>query len=308
MIAASVLLALVVALAAASLQTNRTPALPTVMVRTLAPHAAYGHVAVVSFTAGSERRRITPLTCVRVQMAAGAGICIVEETQDRTVQHAAYTFDRRFVRHHRIALDGVPVRVRVSPNGRLAAITVYAEEESPTGERLATETIIADVSTGAVVADLREYSLDANGSAITSPIDIASVTFQPDSDRFYATLTSEANRYLVAGSVAQRALTVIRPGIANEALSADGQRLIAKRMVGDRGYWQVTVIDLETWSERALNQGPRSIDDQVDWLDNAHVTYHDVTDQGTGVWKLSIDGAAPPQLLIPDAFSPSVQR
>jgi hypothetical protein len=38
------------------------------------------------------------------------------------------------------------------------------------------------------------------------------------------------------------------------------------------------------------------------------VVYHDVTDAGTGIWMLSTDGTTGPRLLVPDAFSPAVQR
>ena len=297
-----------IALAVSSLMKSPLPPPPFVMVRTLAPRAVHGRVAVVPLAASVSRRYVTPLSCVRVHFAAGAGICVVEEARDRSVVHAAYTFDRHFVRRHRIELNGIPVRVRMSPNGRLAAITVYGEEESPAGERLATETILVEVASGRTLADLRDFALSGGGAAVTPPIDIASATFAADSDRFYASLVSGTERYLVTGSVQQRALAIVRPGIANEALSSDGKRLIAKRRIGERGFWQITVIDLETWEERALNQGSRSVDDQVDWFDAAHVTYHDVTEAGTGVWKLSIDGATGPELVVPDAFSPSVQR
>jgi hypothetical protein len=240
--------------------------------------------------------------------AGGAGFCLVEEASGRTVTHAAHTFDRQFVTRHRIALRGIPVRVRVSPDGRLGAITTYGEEESPEGERLATETVVIEMASGRVLGDLREFAVDTAGHAIKGPVDIASVTFEADSDRFYATLSAGSTRYLVRGSVGARRLAVVRPGIANEALSPDGTKLIAKQLADARGVWRISVVDLRTWSERMLNQGDRSVDDQVDWFDDRHVMYHDVTERGTGIWKLPIDGIGWPELLLPDAFSPSVQR
>jgi hypothetical protein len=307
---AATALAAAMALSVVAIWPAGMPAPPFVVFRTLAPKNAHGRIAVHPLNATDKNERhVTPLSCARVHYSAGAGICIVEEPEGRVVRQIAYTFDAAFMRRHKLPLKGIPVRVRLSPDGRRAGITIYAEEETPDGERLATESIIVDVAAGSVIADLREFALDISGQApLTGPIDIASVTFHADSDRFFASLLSETRRYLVEGSVNSRALRIVRPGIANEALSADGKRLIAKRRVGERGYWQITIVDLDTWQERDLLQGPRSVDDQVDWLDDAHVLYHDVNDAGTGVWKLAIDGVTAPQLLLADAFSPSVQR
>ena len=71
---------------------------------------------------------------------------------------------------------------------------------------------------------------------------------------------------------------------------------------------ELVVLDLESRSEVRLNQGARSVDDQVEWLDDSHVVYHDVTEDGTGIWTLPTDGTTGPSLLLADAFSPAVQR
>jgi hypothetical protein len=67
---------------------------------------------------------------------------------------------------------------------------------------------------------------------------------------------------LLAGSVAEGRLTVLQRGVANEALSPDGHRLAVKKLIAGR--WQLAVIDLATWTERDLPQGPNSVDDQVE--------------------------------------------
>ncbi len=264
---------------------------------------------MVSATAPESVRHLTALSCGRVHFAGGAGVCLVEELAAEGVKHVVYMFDRGLARGKRIELTGVPIRARVSPDGRRAAITVYAEEQAPAGERLATESILIDVASGQVLADLREFSVaNASHAPIAGPIDIASVTFLADGDRFFATLSTANERYLVSGSVMGRQLNLVRTGVGNEALSPDGKRLLVKKRVGNRGYWQLLVLELGTMSERALNQGPRSVDDQVEWLDDAHVVYHDATDEGTSIWVLPTDGVAGPRLLVADAFSPAVQR
>jgi len=187
-------------------------------------------------------------------------------------------------------------------------LTTYGEEESPAGERLASESMLIDAASGRVLGDLRSFSVSSTaGQPIVAPVDISSVAFA-DGDRFFATLSTPDRRYLVSGSVIGRRLEVIGSGLANEAVSPDGKQLLVKKQTGERGFWQLVVLDLDSRREVALNQGPRSVDDQVEWLDAGHVVYHDVTEDGTGIWMLPTDGTTAPRLLVADAFSPAVQR
>ena len=282
---------------------------PFLIFRTLAPRDAHGRVAMLPLSSDDPTRHLTPLSCARVHYARGAGLCLVyERVQDVTV-YAAYTFDRWLRRRQRIPLGGVPTRARVSPNGRRAAVTTYAEEESPQGERLVTQSVIIDMRAGRVIGNLRDFRVVNDGQpAITGPVDLSSVAFEGDGDRFFATLTTPTERYLAAGSVNERRITAIRAGVANEALSPDGNHLIVKRLVSESGFWQLAVIDLRTWAERDLKQGTRSVDDQVEWLDNDHVMYHDVVDDTTAIWMLPIDGITGPSVFVRDAFSGSAQR
>jgi hypothetical protein len=282
---------------------------PFVMFRALAPHQAHGRIAMMSLASSEPVRHITSLSCARLHYAGSAGLCFVEESDGARVKHAAYTFDRAFARGQRIELTGVPIRARVAPDGRHGAITVYGEEESPAGERLASESFLLDMASGRVVADLREFSIsNPRHAPIEGPMDISGVAFLADSNQFFVTLSTASTRYLMTGSIHARRLDVVTTGVANEAVSPDGRRLVVKRRVGDRGYWQLVVLDIQTRTELALNQGSRSVDDQVEWLDADRVVYHDVTDTGTGIWTLPADGKGSPSLLIPDAFSPAVVR
>jgi hypothetical protein len=70
----------------------------------------------------------------------------------------------------------------------------------------------------------------------------------------------------------------------------------------------LAVVDLGTWAEHDLQQGARSVDDQVEWLDDEHVVYHDADGEGTALWMLPIDGVNGPRILVRDAYSAAVQR
>jgi hypothetical protein len=57
-----------------------------------------------------------------------------------------------------------------------------------------------------------------------------------------------------------------------------------------------------------LTTEKRSVDDQVDWLDNEHVLYHITGENGADIWALRADGAEPPKILRRFAYSPAVVR
>ena len=282
---------------------------PFVMFRTLAPADRYGRLAMLPLSTPDADRVFSQLQCARVHFAGGAGVCLVEEPDGNQVIHAAYFFDTSFARGNRLVLSGVPTRVRVSPNGRRAAITVYAEEHMPDGqERLATDSVLVEVPDGRVIATLREFAIDRPGKlSPTAPLDYSSVAFEPDADRFYATLNSGDFWFIVSGSISSRGLAIVAEGFASEALSPDGTRLAVKQRIGERGFWRAMVFDLSTRTAMPLDHA-RSIDDQIEWLDRDHVAYHDATERGTGIWALAADGRSGPRLMIPDAYSPAVQH
>ena len=295
--------------ASAAAATRRHPMPPPfVIYRALAPPDVYGRVALASLSPEPEART-SMLQCARLHYAGGGGLCAAQESARGAVRNVVYVFDPMLRRTRRVALDGIPTRLRVSPSGRIGAITSYSEEETDAGERLVTRTRIVDMRRGEVTADLGEFHVDnLHLPPIRGHVDVAGVAFERGDDRFFATLATETERYLVAGSLRERRLTAIRTGVASEGLSPDGRRLAVKRLLPERGRWQLAVIDLSTWQEHDLLQGPRSVDDQVDWLDDEHVMYHDADGEGTALWMLPVDGNNGPRVLLKDAYSGAVQR
>jgi hypothetical protein len=90
--------------------------------------------------------------------------------------------------------------------------------------------------------------------------------------------------------------------------SPDERSLAVEKLVADRSRWQVAVIDLATWTERDLPQGPTSVDDQVEWLDDHHVMYHGVDGGSTSLWILPADGGGDPAVLLKHAYSGALER
>ncbi len=274
---------------------------------------SHGFLAVETETAGRRARAATPLMCHRLHFAAGHGSCLVVERQFFTT-YTAVLFDSAFRPRHRIPLNGIPSRTRVSPDGRHAAITVFVSGHSYADSLFSTETSIVDTGTGAlVVPNLEELPVERDGQPFHSlDFNFWGVTFSGDGDRFFATLGTGGVMYLVEGSLANRTMRVVAEGIECPALSPDETRIaFKKRMPGSgKPHWRPHVLDLETLEATPLAES-RSVDDQVEWLDDEDILYalpEEIGSPIADVWVLPADGGGRPEVLLPRASSPTVLR
>jgi len=299
---------------AAAAVTASTPIITAVpegavmLFRNGAPAPLYGRIAVATLANADLSRQITPIACERVHYAAGWGVCMMSDEARLPIRYSAFIFDRFFERHQTIALTGPPVRARVSPDGRRAALTVFERGHSYADESFSTKTIIVD-TTGGPAADLEQFAVEKDGHGFKAvDFNFWGVTFARDGDRFFATLKTGGERYLVRGSVDARTMTVVRPGVECPSLSPDGALIVFKKPLQHGIGWHLNVLDLATGTERPLNQVRPSVDDQVDWFDDRQVVYHDSASEGTGIWVLPVDGVTPPRLILPHAYSPAISR
>jgi hypothetical protein len=282
---------------------------PLILFRDASPGPLYGRLAVVQLSRLDAPRQIAPLSCERVHYAAGWGVCMVNDETGLLVRYLAYVFDRSFQVRHTITLTGTPIRARVAPDGRRAALTVFERGHSYADAGFSTRTIVIDTASGRQLADLEEFVVEKDGAPFKSiDFNFWGVTFDRDGDQFFATLKTHGERYLVKGSIDARRAAVLRPDVECPSLSPDGSMVVFKKPLKKEVGWRLHVLDLATGVERALNQGRRSVDDQVDWFDDRQVVYHDSGAEGTAIWVLSVDGVTPPRLLLPNAYSPAVQR
>ena len=94
-------------------------------------------------------------------------------------------------------------------------------------------------------------------------------------------------------------MKVLRDGVECPSLSPDGKQIAYKSRIGDSNRWHLRVLDLATLKDHAVAE-TRSIDDQVEWLDDDTLAYSD----GTNVYTVPADGSGEPGLLVRDATSP----
>ena len=208
---------------------------------------------------------------------------------------------------HELAVEGVPSRARVSPDGRYGSVTLFVTGHSyAEAGTFSTQTTLIELATGRKLGDLEQFSVTNRGSVVTAvDRNFWGITFAAsDSDRFYATMATGGKTYLIEGSIGGRTAKVLHENVECPSLSPDGTRIAYKKRTGSAtNPWRLTVLDLATMRETPLAE-TRSIDDQAEWLDDDRVLYG----MGGEVRVVSADGSGEPAVFLPHAASPAVVR
>lgn len=277
--------------------------------------AEWGRVVVGALDNPNGARVATDLACERVDFGRERGLCLVDNRLKLTPPVLAHIVDRDFKMVHTVELPGFPSRTRLSPDERYAATTVFVTGESYLTD-FATRTMIIDLQQGRSLGDLEQFTTFKDGKVFRRvDFNFWGVTFAADSNRFYATLGSGGRRYLVSGDVAARRLEVLREGVECPALSPDGRHLAFKHRIPDLNDWRLHVLELATMREWEVAGETRSIDDQVEWLDNERIIYRFINNRGLPESAANVfvspirEGAAEkPRIFIRSAASPAVVR
>jgi hypothetical protein len=255
-----------------------------------------------------DERTTTTLRCERTYFAAGVGICLRRELRILVSTTVATIVDASFRPLFEVRTAGIPSRARISRDGRLAAFTVFVTGHDYADTQLSTATLLVDVGKRATIANLEEFEVWQDGRTVTSPdFNYWGVTFEDDSNVFYATLRTGGVNYLVRGDIAARTVTVLHRGVECPSLSPDGTRVAFKKLIA-RGQWRAAVLDLTTFEETLLAE-TGNVDDQIEWLDDERVLYAlpDPAPWMT-IMVARADGSGQPQIFAKGAASPAVVR
>jgi WD40-like Beta Propeller Repeat len=277
------------------------PAHANLMVRAVDPEDPRLNGRVFLVEDGEVKRRSgSDLACERVYFAAGRGICM--GIADSGVDYIATIFDSKLHSEDTIQLTGLPSRARVSGDGRYGAMTVFVSGHAylGAGGGFSTTTTIVDMESGESLGQLEQFSVSKDGQPFDSvDFNFWGITFAADSNRFYATLGTGGHYYLVEGSIRDRSMKILRDGVECPSLSPDGKRIAFKSRIGDQTRWQLRVLDLETLADHEIAE-TRSIDDQVEWLDDENLVYSD----SQNVYAVPANGSGKPQEILRNATSP----
>lgn len=268
-------------------------------------------VALASIAEPTGPRALSGLVCEQVYFAGAHGVCLGEGGGRTALDYGvtdthAYVFGSDFQIRYDIPLGGVPSRVRVSRDGRVGAATVFVIGHSYADAAFSTATTLMDLTTGRTIGNLETFAVWRDGRPFQSvDFNFWGVTFAPDGDRFYASLRSGGHTYLVEGSIAARRMQTLRENVECPSLSPDGTRLAFKTRIRSTvtSDWRFHVLDLASMRDTVLAE-PRSMDDQIEWLDDRHVLYGD----GNTIWMSNADGTGSPRRVLSQAMSMSVLR
>lgn len=284
--------------------------------RSTALGPSYGRVSLASPDGSAGERAFAALACERVHAAGGRGVCLQAERKVVTTYHAVL-FDRALQPRQRFDLPGPPSRARMSPDGRRAAWTVFIAGHSYANTDFTTRTSIVDAESGTMMAeDLEAFTVTRDGAPFRrSDFNFWGVTFAADGNRFYATLGTGGEFLLVEADLAARTMRVLHAGIECPSLSPDGRRIAFKRreVAGGSGRlrWGLGLLDLASGAVTVLDKETRSVDDQVEWLDDGQLVYglpdEDPAAGGApNLWSIAVDGRSAPVLRLARAWSPAV--
>lgn len=273
----------------------------------------YGTVAMVALSAPRGARSFTDLACDRVD-ATRTRVSCLQTVRGGTTSYRWVETDNSWHQIQQVPLSGVPNRTRLSPDGKLAASTVFVTGHSYAQTAFSTITEIRDVG-GDSHGNLETFRLVIGGRTIAATDrNFWGVTFAADDRVFYATAATGGHTYLVRGDLQAKTLTAIHENAECPSLSPDGRTVAYKVAVSDNGtskHWTPAVLDLSTGRQTILTGETRSVDDQIEWLDSTTILYGVPRTDLAGVddvWALGVDAQSSPRLLIENAWSPAVVR
>jgi len=281
--------------------------------RSAAGDASFGKLAYVDSSNAASPPTVVDLPCEVVHASGGRGICLARDTSllSPFVAKVFDLADHRIL--HTLSLAGLPSRTRVARSGKIGATTVFVTGHGYDSVDFSTQTLLIDLDTGATIADVETFEFIAAGAPIReADFNVWGITFPSDGNTFYATLSTQRRHMLVRGDMDARQAHVIHEDVECPSVSPDGTRVAYKRRYLEDGFvrWQLYVLDLRTMQDTALGER-RSVDDQLEWLDDGRVLYTliDTTGtQGNSVWSINADGSGNAERFLATASSPALVR
>ncbi len=274
------------------------------------PGDDYGRV--ITINSDVSRTFVPNVRCERYHASGNYGLCLWKAGEQR---YQATLYDVSENVNNDVLSWGVtlPSRARISDDGQYASYTSFA---SGTGyqDLGSFVTVIEVFETDDPLNRVRLSDFDYSDEDAALLADIKGkfwgVTWGDDGD-FYVTWGNEEEIRIVKGSYADKTLELTDLIGSCPSLSPDGKTLVFKESTANG--FELVALNLETNETTRLAE-TRSVDDQVEWLNDDTIAYalHVDEDAETqlqpewDIWSLDIaDETAEPELLLPQADSPT---
>ena len=271
----------------------------------------YGRLAI-RHTDGT--RTLLERRCVRVHLAADTGVCVSRD--EGTAPLFTTTFFASINPNVEIKSypSALPSRARISPEGTFSAVTAFVSGGSY-------EDIGSDTTTIVTIDEIDSTRLVRGGNQLEVNADedkyqvldaqYWGMSFA-DEDEFYITGFYGDEAEVMHGTLTD--MTVEPTGWVGScpSLSPDDATLVFKEMTPNG--FQLVAVDVESQTTWKLGE-TRSVDDQVEWLDNDTILYalhpeggDTPVDPQFDIWMLDIAEGSEPALFLANADSPAVAR
>jgi dipeptidyl aminopeptidase/acylaminoacyl peptidase len=265
-----------------------------------------GKLAAASVADPGGPRQVGELRCDRFATARGTSICLHTKLGSLPPLTEMLVLGPDLAVRHQETLPGTPSRARVSPDGKIVNWTVFVSGDSYAASGFSTRTGLYEVETGRLVKSIEELPVFVDGRRyFASDVNFWGITFAADGNRFYVTLGSKGQTYLIEADYRRYRGDAILRNAECPSLSPDGQRIAFKQKNAD-GSWRLAVLNLAT--RRVTHPAEsRAVDDQPLWRDDNTLLYALRRDATTDIWSTPIRQTGTPTLLVPDAASPAIR-
>ena len=262
-------------------------------------------------------RTLLNRTCMRAHIATDHGVCLAESGGVLGVAFTTTFFEADNLNADiKSYASPLPSRARISPNGTFSAVTAFVSGSSYADIAAETTTLVTidEIDSTRLVRGANQFTIDS-GEARFNNLNPQywGITFAADEDEIYLTGFFGDRPEVMHGTLNNMVIEPTGWVGSCPSLSPDGKTLVFKEMTADNSF-ELVAVDLETNTKHKLGE-TRSVDDQVEWLDNDTILYalhraggDTAVQPEFDIWMVDIAEGSEPKLFLPNADSPAVAR
>ncbi len=294
------------------IEAGLTPLPGEVLVVNRVPGDDYGRLAIRHVDG---TRTLLDRSCMRVHINADHGVCLSQDEgvvpQFRTTFFEAINPEVEIKSYP----SALPSRARISPDGTFSAVTAFVTGSSyvDIGSETTTLVTIDEIDSTALLRGARQFEILSDESRFDNQDpQFWGIAFADENDIYMTGFFGEEPE-IMRGSLDDMTMEPTGWIGSCPSVSPDGKTLVFKEMLPN-GDFELVAVDVDTQTKWKLGE-TRSVDDQVEWLDNDTILYALHPEGGDtpvqpefDIWMIDIAEGSEPVLFLPNADSPAVAR